>query len=243
VGLHAGLWNGGALVTNYSHTYRAPALEELYNFGPHIGNLAFEIGDPNLSAESGNGADLSLRHTTGRVQGELNLFYYSFNNFIFPFATGEVEDSLQVIEYTHRNARFLGTETNLNVGLHPSLWLNLGLDFVDAQDTNLNTPLPRIPPLRGRIGFDWSHGGFRLNPELILASQQHQTFTGETRTPGYSVVNLKASYTIAGQHLSHQFSANVFNMGDRLYRNHSSFIKDLAEIGRGVRFTYMVRFY
>ena len=37
---------------------------------------------------------------------------------------------------------------------------------------------------------------------------------------------------------------NVFNLGDRLYRNHSSFIKDLApEIGRGVRFTYMVRFF
>ena len=45
-------------------------------------------------------------------------------------------------------------------------------------------------------------------------------------------------------HLAHQFSVNVFNLGDRLYRNHSSFIKDLAsEIGRGVRFTYMVRFF
>ena len=32
--------------------------------------------------------------------------------------------------------------------------------------------------------------------------------------------------------------------GDRLYRNHSSFIKDLApELGRGVRVTYMVRFF
>ena len=28
----------------------APALEELYNFGPHLGNLAFEIGNPNLPA-------------------------------------------------------------------------------------------------------------------------------------------------------------------------------------------------
>ena len=243
-GLHASLWNGGAFVTNYYHTYRAPALEELYNFGPHVGNLAFEIGDPNLNAESGDGVDLSLRHTTGRVRGEVNLFYYKFSNFIFPFATGEEEDGLRVIQFTHRDARFLGSETNLNLGLHRSLWLNLGMDFVDAQDTELHTPLPRIPPLRGRVGFDWSYGGFRLAPELILASQQHQTFTGETRTPGYSVVNLKASYTIAGQHLSHQFSANVFNIGDRLYRNHSSFIKDLApEIGRGVRFTYMVRFY
>jgi iron complex outermembrane receptor protein len=94
------------------------------------------------------------------------------------------------------------------------------------------------------VGFEWNHGGFRLSPELILASQQHQTFTGETRTPGYAVVNLKASYIIAQAHVSHQFAVDVFNIGDRLYRNHSSFIKDLApEIGRGVRFTYMIRFF
>ena len=57
-------------------------------------------------------------------------------------------------------------------------------------------------------------------------------------------MNLTASYTYAQQHLAHQFSANVFNLGDEFYRNHSSFIKDLApEIGRGVRFTYTVRFF
>ena len=138
----------------------------------------------------------------------------------------------------------MGTEAGLDVSIHPNLWLNLGADFVDAQETNLNTPLPRIPPLRGKIGFDVDYSGFRFTPQLILASQQHQTYTRETRTPGYAIVNLKASYTIVRQHLVHQFSVNVFNIGDRLYRNHSSFIKDLApEIGRGVRFTYTMRFF
>ena len=243
-GLHASLWPGGAFVANYTHNHRAPALEELYNFGPHAGNLAFEVGNPNLDAERSTGFDLSLRHNEGPVRGDVNLFYYDFSNFIFPFATGEEEDELQVIEFTQREARFTGAEANANLVLHRDLWLNLGIDFVDAQETDTNTPLPRIPPLRGRIGFDYKSAGFQFTPELILASQQHQTFTGEMRTPGYAVVNLKASYTHAQQHLAHQFSVNVFNVGNRLYRNHSSFIKDLApEIGRGVRFTYMVRFF
>ena len=243
-GLHASLWPGGAFVANYTRNHRAPALEELYNFGPHAGNLAFEVGNPNLDAERSTGFDLSLRHNEGPVRGDVNLFYYDFNNFIFPFATGEEEDELQVIEFTQREARFTGAEANANLVLHRDLWLNLGIDFVDAQETDTNTPLPRIPPLRGRIGFDYKSAGFQFTPELILASQQHQTFTGEMRTPGYAVVNLKASYTHAQQHLAHQFSVNVFNVGNRLYRNHSSFIKDLApEIGRGVRFTYMVRFF
>ena len=243
-GLHADTWKDGAFVMNYAHSYRAPALEELYNFGPHAGTLSFEIGDPRLEAETGNGVDFSLRHNAGRVRGEFNLFYYDFDNFIFPFAPGEVEGGLPVIEFTQLDARFVGTEAVLDVAIHPNLWLNLGADFVDAQETVRNTPLPRIPPLRGKIGVDVDYGGFHFTPQLILASQQDQTFTGETHTPGYAVVNLKASYTIARQHLVHQFAVNVFNIGDRLYRNHSSYIKDLApEIGRGVRFTYTMRFF
>jgi iron complex outermembrane receptor protein len=58
------------------------------------------------------------------------------------------------------------------------------------------------------------------------------------------VVNLKASYTLARTHLIHQFSFNIFNAGDQLYRNHSSFIKNLApEIGRGVQFSYKIRLF
>jgi hypothetical protein len=38
--------------------------------------------------------------------------------------------------------------------------------------------------------------------------------------------------------------ASAFNLGDRLYRNNLSFIKDFApEIGRGVRLTYTLRFF
>ena len=243
-GLQVDTWNGGSLVVNYSHSFRAPSLEELYNYGPHAGTLSFEIGDSALRPETGDGIEMSLRHNSSNLRGELNLFYYNFANFIFPFAPGAVEGGLPVIEFTQLNARLLGTEANLGINLNPKLWLNLGTDYVDAQETDLGTPLPRIPPLRGKLGFDLNHLGFRVSPELIVAAQQHQTFTGETRTPGYAVMNLKASYTFAQQHFAHQFSVKVFNLSDRLYRNHSSFIKDLApEIGRGVRLTYTMRFF
>ena len=243
-GIHADIWNDGVVVFNYSHSYRAPALEELYNFGPHVGNLAFEIGDPSLLAETGDGVEVSLRQSSKRLEGEMNFFYYDFEGFVFPFATGEARDGLQEIRFTQRAARFIGTEAKLGIGFHQNLWLNLGLDFVDAQDTDTNTSLPRIPPLRGKAGLAFNYLGFRFTPELILASRQHQTFTGETQTPGYGVVNLKAAYSFVQKHLAHQISVNVFNVGDRLYRNHSSFIKNLApEIGRGVRLAYMVRFF
>lgn len=243
-GIHLGLWQGGAFLTNYNHSHRAPALEELYNRGPHAGNLAYEIGNPRLKAETGNGIDISLRQLGRRAHGEFNVFYYDFNNFVFPFATGERKEGFQVVRFAEADSRFYGTELNLGLGLHRYLWLHLGADYVNAQDKREKIPLPRIPPLRSRLGLEWNWQAWRIEPEVIVAARQGRTFTGETETPGYAVFHLTASYTITRGHFLHQFAVNTFNLGDRLYRNHSSFIKDLApEIGRGVRFTYRVRFY
>ncbi len=103
---------------------------------------------------------------------------------------------------------------------------------------------PRIPPRRARLGLDWRYRNLSLRPEAVLVKDQDEIFPTETRTAGYALYNLVASYTIPRPHYAHIFSVNAFNLGDRLYRNHLSFIKELApEIGRGVRFTYTVRFF
>ncbi|MCP5119404.1 MAG: TonB-dependent receptor [bacterium] len=243
-GANFDLWDGGAFVANYTHSYRPPALEELYNFGPHVGSLAFEVGDANLDAERGNGIDLSLRHADQQFRLTGNFFYYDFSNFVFPFATGETVGGLQEIEFTQSDARFLGTEVTGDLALTPGLWLNLGMDYVDAAERSAGTSLPRIPPLRGRVGLDWHWKGLEVKPELLLADRQTRTFTAESQTPGYTLFNIRASYSITKGRFIHQLAVNTFNLGDRLYRNHSSFIKNLApEIGRGVRFTYRVRFF
>ena len=57
VGLHAGLGAESAFVASLMHAYRVPALQELYNFGPHLGN--FEVGNPDLEAETTLGLDFT----------------------------------------------------------------------------------------------------------------------------------------------------------------------------------------
>lgn len=114
-------------------------------------------------------------------------------------------------------------------------------------DTRLKAtdgPLPRIPALRATMGVDLRYGGLSIRPEVVMADSRDDVFVSETSTAGYTVFDLKASYTIPQQHISHHLSVDFFNIGDRLYRNHLSFIKDLApEIGRGVRFWYAAKFF
>lgn len=244
IGMRIPTWKGGAFVANYTHSYRAPALEELYNLGPHGGNATFEIGDSNLRRERGDGLDLSLRHSTSRLRAELNYFHYHLRDFIFLAPTGAEEDGLIVANYSQATTRYTGTEAKLEVGIRDNLWFLSEFDYVNVKLTDSNTPLPRIPPLRGRVGFEATYKGFRFNPEAVMSRDQNRIFPTETRTAGYTTFNVNASYIFPRQHYAQIISVSAFNLGDRLYRNHLSFLKEFApEIGRGVRLTYTLRFF
>ena len=244
IGLHADVGADSAFVANLTHSHRAPALEELYNFGPHVGNLAFEVGNPDLDAETTLGLDLSFRHQTDRVRSNLNAYVYSIDNFIFGDRTDEVADNLPVLDFLQGDSRFVGFDAGSSVRLGGNAWATLGIGYVDATLTTTGEPLPRIPPLRGTLSLDIPYGGFTVSPQLEFAGRQADVFRDETETDSYSVVNLRASYVWPRQHTAHILSFTGYNLTNALYRNHTSFIKDLApEIGRGVRVNYSVRFF
>jgi iron complex outermembrane recepter protein len=243
-GINVPLWKGGAFVANYSHSYRAPALEELYAYGPHAGNLTWEIGNAKMQRERGDGLDLSLRHQEGKLRAEGNFFYYNLSDYVYLAPTGEIREGLAVANYSQANSRYRGAEGRLDYHVHPSLWLNFGVDAVNAELKASKIPLPRIPPLRGRAGLDWRYKNFSVQPELVLTNRQDRVFSTETETAGFALCNVKATYTVTRQHYLQMFSVNLYNAGDRLYRNHLSFLKDFTpEIGRGLLVSYTIRFF
>ena len=244
VGVHADVGADSAFVANLSHSHRVPALEELYNFGPHVGNLAFEVGNPALDAETTLGIDLSLRHQTRRLRGDVNVYVYDIDNFIFGDRTGAVVDNLPVLDFIHGDSRFVGFDATGSVRVGGQAWATLGVGFVEATLTSTHEPLPRIPPLRGTLSLDLPYGGFTLSPQLMVTARQDDVFRDETETDGSSVVNLRASYVWPRQHMAHILTFTGYNLTNALSRNHTSFIKDLApEIGRGVRIGYSMRFF
>ena len=200
----------------------------------------------NLRRESNDGIDLSLRHQNNRFRGELNYFYYHIKDFIFLAPTGETdeESGLVIANYSQGTSRYTGVEARADINLNKNIWFQSSLDYVNAQLTASQTPLPRIPPLRGRLGIEGTFGNFRIAPELILSHAQDKIFTTETRTAGYATFGLNASYTFATQHVAQIISFKAFNLGNKLFYNHLSFIKGFApEIGRGVQLSYTLRFF
>ena len=244
-GMRVGLWANGAFTANYSHSTRLPDLEEFYNDGPHDDTVSFEIGNPNLRKEVSDGIDLSIRHQAGRFRANGNFFYYGIKNFVYLRPTGveDVDTGLEIANYVQANSRFYGVEGNLDFDINRFLGVFSGVDYVRARFTS-GVNLPRIPPFRGRVGVDAHFHGVTLRPEFLLAHSQNRVFTDESPTDGYVVFNLIGSYTFMLHRVANIFSVNGFNLTNKLYFNHVSYIKDYTpEIGRGVRFNYTVRFF
>ena len=244
LGLHADLGAGNALVANLTRSHRAPAIEELYNFGPHVGTLSFDIGNPDLDPESTVGLDLSLRHQGDRVRGDLNFFVYDIGNFIFGNRSGAELENLPVYNILQGDSRFVGFDAQGSFRLAGQSWATLGLGRVDAKLTATGEALPRIPPLRGTLKLDLPYRGLTVSPRVTFASRQDNVFRGETETDGYTLFDVRASYIWARQRVAHIVSVTAANLANELYRNHTSYIKDLApEMGRSFRANYTLRFH
>ncbi|HXE80146.1 MAG TPA: TonB-dependent receptor [Vicinamibacterales bacterium] len=244
LGARVGVGAHGALVGNITLATRAPALEELYNFGPHVGNLTFEIGNPDLDLERTLGFDLSLRNRAPRASGELNVFHYRIRNFVFLDVTGELVDGLREASFMQGDSRFSGIEASGHLDVHEHLHLNGSASYVRATLIETGEPLPRIPPFSARIHLEIPWGALTFGPELVITARQDRVFRDERPTPGSTVLNFDASWQRASEHATQTIAVKAYNLTDEVSRLHTSFIKELApEMGRGVRVTYSVRFF
>jgi iron complex outermembrane receptor protein len=240
-----------SIALSFARAARNPALEELYFHGPHGGNFAFENGDPNLESEKALGFDASFRWRNSRATGEITFFTNRIDNFIFRQLTGGVEDDLPETFFTQANATLNGIESHLDVRLTKLVSLEGGIDYVRGQLSDLDKPLPRMPPLRGRAGLRFQKNAFQAGIDGVFTAKQDRIFdlttdgetVGETPTAGYNLMKLFASYSISSGGVLHTLTVRLDNAADALYHNHLNYLKDLApEVGRDFKVVYNVRF-
>ena len=251
VGFKVGVWDGGTFVANFTSSYRPPGLEELYNFGPHIGTVTFEQGNQDLTRERSNGIEFSFRQSSKRVRFNGSFFYNGISNFIFLTPEDadndgqvDVDDNLPVASYVQGDSRFFGADAFFEADLHDYIGIFATADVVRAELTGNDLSLPRITPARLRTGLDIRYGGFSLRPEALFVGRRGEgdIFSLETATAGYSIFNLNTSYVFSSGRTAHIVTVGLQNLGNRLYRNHVNFLKDLVpETGRGIKISYTFR--
>jgi iron complex outermembrane receptor protein len=233
------------LTLSFSRGFRIPSLQELFAYGPHLGTLSFEVGNPDLKAEISNEVDLSFRWLTQRSNVDVSLFLNYINNFVYPYNTGEVDSvsGLPIYGYTSSNSVLRGFEAKFEFEPIRHLNTSILVDYVEAKKRDVDEYLPFIPPLRGIIGIEYRTSKYNFGAEIKLVSSQNKVAPDETRTPGYGIINLHFGLRFPFARFAHEINLNIENLTNKTYYDHLSRIKSFAPMpGRNVSLIYHLLF-
>ncbi|MBD2769236.1 TonB-dependent receptor [Hymenobacter sp. BT664] len=235
---------------NLSRGFRAPNVAELGSNGQHEGTIRYELGQPNLLAETSLQLDAGVSYVTEHVRLSLDAFTNNIDNYIFPrrlrnaAGTG---DSLSpegsgVFRYEQGRARLLGGELSVDFHPHPLDWLHFENSFSMVRAEQFNRPegeryLPFIPAdrLQSELRGNFRRQGKRLTNPYARVQVEHtfaqnryfSAFDTETATPGYTLVNAGLGTDVANARGKTLFSLfltanNLFDVG---YQSHLSRLK------------------
>jgi iron complex outermembrane receptor protein len=219
VGFSAEVRPGLVLGTSVARAFRPPAIEELFSAGPHLATYAYEVGNPQLRAERGNGVDLFARVVRGAVRGEVALFMMRVNDFVFQrplvdTVTGApVRDRrlrrYNVYQADQADARMHGAEGRLewDVTRLRGLTLDATASWVRGEQRALVgatdaaagawAPLPAMPPLRSRLQARWEARQWSATGGIESAMSQ-QRVPIPPATLGATTCALAASRDVLG---------------------------------------------
>jgi len=236
---------------NIAKGYRAPNISELGANGEHEGTGRYEIGNPNLKAESSFQYDLAFGLNTEHITTEIDLFHNTIDNFVFQQklnsfnGTDSITNGANTFEFVQGNATLFGGEISIDIHPHPIHWLHFENSFSFVQGGQKNQPdslkyLPLMPAPKliselkadiKKIGKLISNAYVSIELENYFEQNKfYSAFGTETKTSGYSLINLglggdvvRKTKTVCSIYIS------INNITDVAYQNHLSRLKYAAE--------------
>ena len=244
----------------FTHSQRAPQIQELFSNGVHEATHSYELGNANLNKELSNNLDLGYRYNADWMTAELNLFHNWVGDYIYQQRSGSVfnegseefEDvctgtCIPVLESRQAAAIFKGFEAQtvfpLMQNRYGALDLTLFGDYTrGAFEQGGN--VPRMPPLRYGMQLSYEKNDWSTNARLTRGEAQDYAGANDSNTSGYLLLNLGGQYRMASFADSEVLLfAKAKNLLNENIRNSTSYLRNFApEPGRsaeiGIRVTY-----
>jgi iron complex outermembrane receptor protein len=222
-------------------SFRAPTVQELFANGLDAASGTYSIGTSTLEPEHGFGVDASLKGNFKTVAFEFSPFLNYINNDIYAFLRGDTIQDFPVRQFGSTDARLAGFEAVVSVQAAEHLAIRASSDYVNAQDTRLDVPLPFIPPLRGLLRATYQDDKYTGMVEGRFAASQTRLGDGDTPTDGYAVFNLGFGVRLNQSRVVHNISVHIDNVFNTVYRDNLSVVKDfIPQPARGFRLNYQI---
>lgn len=225
---------------NLSKSSRVPTIEELFSEGPHLAAYSYEIGNPELAAETGFGSEFFIYHKFEKLFFNINFFYNNLDNYIIPRNTGEINYATFLPVYASEGvgAEFYGMENQIDWKICQYFTFTNSLSFTRGIFKS-GSSLPQIPPLKGMVEIRYNTDNFIIGLSTEWAGNQDKVDKFEEPTSGYVILNNFYQYNFQIGHMIHSIALSIDNILNKEYRNHLSRIKSiLPEAGINLRLSY-----
>jgi iron complex outermembrane receptor protein len=238
-----------------SRGFRAPNIAELGANGRHEGTFRYEIGNPDLKAETSLQFDGGLGFSSNHVSGELSLFDNNISNFIFPEKLSSVfggdsiivdeGDAVPVYKFVQGNANLTGGEISIDIHPHPFDWVHFenSLSYVSSIQQNQPDSTKYLPFTPATKFTSELRGNFKkvnnlMHNAYVSVSVQHDfaknnvysAFSTETPTPAYTLLNAAIGTDFYSGNT--KICSLIFiaaNITDEAYQDHLSRLKYAPE--------------
>jgi len=225
----------------YAHKVRSPNLYERYTWSTwamaavmnnFVGDGNGYVGNPDLKPEQADTLSATLDWHAADRSWELKAtpYYTRVADFIDAVrcsagaacnaANATTRNQFVVLQYANQSARLLGLDLSGRLPLATTAWGDWGLNGVLnlSRGKNLGTgdDLYNIMPPNAKLTVTHKRGAWDSGIELVMvkAKDRVSEVRNEVKTPGYGLINLRASYTWKQLRLD----AGIDNLLDRFYR-------------------------
>jgi iron complex outermembrane receptor protein len=210
---------------------RSPNLYERYTWSTwtmaavmnnFVGDGNGYIGDIDLKPEKAHTVSVSFDwHSPDRSwEFKATPYYTRVSDYIDAVRRpGWAPDQFNVLQYANQSARLYGIDLAMQLPLGQNDWGDWGLkglvNYTDGKNRDSGEDLYNIMPLNGRLTLTHNKGGWDNAVEWVLVDRKDDVSAvrNEIETPGYGLINLRASR--AWKRVRLDFG--VENLFDKLY--------------------------
>lgn len=252
-------WN---LAGNIAKGFRAPSIFELYAGGIHGGVQAYQLGNPELNAETTKGGDISLRYKDATTKASLSVYHTIINDYIYLANTGTyTSTNLPIMKNEQTDAIMQGLEFSMDTFVTESTNIEGGFELIQGRDTSNDRKLTMIPANNLRLALHHNVGSlgalenstFSVDMKYVAAQTvagsyepfaQYNTMPfGTADTAEYTLWGAGYNADITIGEKKAQLGIKVTNLLNTEYRDFLDTYKGYAlAMGRDVSFTLRVPF-
>lgn len=231
-----------SVAANVGSGWRAPSVNELYNFGVHHGTAQFEIGNAALTSERSLETDVTLRYEAPRARLEVSAFSNQIAGFIYlrpdlePTLT--IRGAFPTFRYAQADARLRGLDGQAEVQALPFLRLGLTASLVRGFNRTDAEPLLYMPADRLALRTTWRlprwgalHDG-AVEVEGRLVARQTRVPEGVDYAPpppGYALFGARYNATLELGPVPVRLGLAVENALNTRYRDYLSRFRYYAD--------------